>query len=102
MLVTKTGSALEDGAAYRLLSIEATSSPSGCTGQDWLVYRIAQGDNVITGYRQGELKTVSAEVKSIVEALNQRRGSTKGRTGPKPGRPRSEAAAAPPADDLPE
>jgi hypothetical protein len=83
----------EDG--FRLLSIRAASAPTGCVGRDWLVYRIAQGPNVITGYRRGDMQTVSADVAKIVTGLNERRLSTKGRTGPKPGH-RAAAAAAPP------
>lgn len=59
--------------SYRVVSIDAVRAPEGCTGGDWLVYRIAQGTNDITGYRRGSLKSVSAEVASIVTALNARR-----------------------------
>ena len=82
--------AVDDG--FRLLSISAASTPSGCVARGWLVYRIAQGPNIITGYRRGDLQTVSADVAKIVTGLNERRLSTKGRTGPKPGH----RAAAPP------
>lgn len=84
------------GDGFRLLSIRAASAPSGCVGRDWLVYRIAQGPNVITGYRRGDLQTVGADVAKIVTGLNERRLSTKGRTGPKPGH--RTAAPAPPQE----
>jgi hypothetical protein len=87
--------------AYRLLTIEPARAPDGCTGRDWLIYRIAQGDNVITGYRQGDLRGATAEVERIVVNLNERRGASKGRTGPKPKAATDAAtpAAAPDTDD---
>ena len=57
---------------YRLLSIDPTASPSGDAEGDWLVYRIAQGTNVVTGYRRGSRPSVTAEAERIVEALNER------------------------------
>lgn len=80
------------GEDFRLVSISTTRAPSGCAGRDWLVYRIAQGDNVITGYRRGDLATASADVESIVAALNGRRRSAKPKPGPKPGRRAATAA----------
>jgi hypothetical protein len=79
--------------AYRLLTIEPARAPEGCAGRDWLVYRIGQGENVITGYRQGELRAATAEVEKIIVGLNERRVASKGRPGPKP----KDAAAAAPA-----
>jgi hypothetical protein len=80
--------------AYRLVDIEPVRAPEGCTGRDWLIYRIAQGDNLITGYREGALGAATAEVEKIVVALNERRIGSKGRPGPKP---KSSAGAAAPA-----
>jgi hypothetical protein len=80
--------------AYRLVTIEPVRAPEGCTGRDWLIYRIAQGDNLITGYRQGDLRAATAEVDKIVVALNERRIASKGRPGPKP---KSSAATSAPA-----
>jgi hypothetical protein len=83
-----------DDEAFRLVSIRTTSAPSGYTGRNWLVYEIAQGDNIIKGYRQGDLKAETAEVEKIVIALNERRHSPKGRRGPKPGgRPAAQTSA---------
>jgi hypothetical protein len=62
-----------DDERYRLLSIEGVRAPEGCTGKDWFVYRITQGQNAITGYRHGDLEKVSADVDTIVTALNGRR-----------------------------
>jgi hypothetical protein len=64
---------IADGERYRLVSIEAVSAPEGCSGRDWYVYRIAQGENGITGYRRGSRAAVDAEVQTIVTALNERR-----------------------------
>ena len=68
-----------DVERYRLLSVNAVRAPDGCTGSDWHIYRIAQGDNGITGYRSGALARVTAEVENIVVALNGRRFSAKGK-----------------------
>jgi hypothetical protein len=87
--------------AYKLVGIEAVSTPEGCTGRDWHVYRIAQGTNVITGYRQGSLVSATSEVEKIVVGLNERRVASKGRPGPKPkgSTDAAKPAAAPDADD---
>lgn len=85
-----------DELAFRLLSIRASSAPRDSAGRDWLEYRIGQGDNVIKGYRRGDLQTVRADVEKIVIALNERRRSFKGATAPKRGGPR--AATAPRAE----
>jgi hypothetical protein len=84
--------------SFRLISIKPAPAPSGHTGRDWLAYRIAQGKNIITGYRRGDLKAVTAEVAILVKSLNERRHSSK----PKPGRKagaRSAAEAAAPKED---
>jgi hypothetical protein len=78
--------------SYRLVSIAATRAPGGCTGSDWLVYRIAQGDNLITGYRRGDLPTVTIAVEQIVRVLNERRVWAKSAT-----RSKHAQSAAPPA-----
>jgi hypothetical protein len=85
----------EDEERFQLVSITATSAPPECTGRDWHVYRISQGGNVITGYRQGDPKAVRAEVEQIVVGLNERRVSRKSRPGPKRGRPPASAAQPP-------
>jgi len=87
------------GEDFKLVSIKATETPSGCAGRDWFVYRIAQGPNIITGYRRGDLATASADVETIVTALNGRRRSTKPKPGPKPGRRRADAPPPPPHDE---
>jgi hypothetical protein len=88
------GTGAGDDEAFRLVSIRTTSAPSGYSGRNWLVYEIAQGENIIKGYRQGDLKAETAEVERIVIALNERRHSPKGRRGPKPGgRPAAQTSA---------
>lgn len=57
---------------YRLASIETTSAPLRGVGDDWLVYRITRGANVVTGYRRGTRASVTVDVEKIVEALNER------------------------------
>ena len=66
-----------DKESYRLVSIDAVGAPEGCTGGDWHIYRIAQGENDITGYRRGNLERVRIDVETIVTALNGRRQWTK-------------------------
>ena len=83
-----------DGEDFRLVSITSVRAPSGCEGRDWLLYRIAQGANIITGYRQGDLKTANAEVEKIVTSLNERRRSSKAKAGRKAGQ-RAAAEASP-------
>jgi hypothetical protein len=83
--------------AFRLLSIRASSAPSDSVGRNWLEYRIGQGENVIKGYRRGDLQTVRAEVEKIVIALNERRRSFKGASAPKRG-PRAAAPRAEPQE----
>jgi len=58
---------------YRLSFIKPARAPNGNAGSDWLMYRIAQGPNVINGYRRGDLASVTTEVEKIVTGLNERR-----------------------------
>jgi hypothetical protein len=57
---------------YRLVSIEGTSAPAPGVGDDWLVYRIARGTNVVTGYRRGTRASVTLAVERIMEGFNER------------------------------
>ena len=57
---------------YRLVSIDRTSAPARGVGDNWLVYRIVRGTNVVTGYRRGTRASVTVDVEKIVEALNER------------------------------
>ena len=85
--------------AFRLVSIRAAGAPSGCVGRDWFEYRIAQGENVITGYRRGNLSAATAEVENIVNGLNERRQGAKGRGRPAAGRPAAQPATGARAPD---
>lgn len=84
-----------DTERFRLVAIRQARTPEGCVGRDWLVYEIAQGSNMITGYRRGELQAITADVERIVVGLNERRIASKGRPGPKP--KQTAAAVAQPA-----
>jgi hypothetical protein len=86
-----------DALAFRLLSIRASRAPRDSGGRDWLEYCIGQGNNVIKGYRRGELKAVRADVEKIIIALNERRRSFKAATAPKRG-PRATAPRPEPQD----
>lgn len=68
---------VDDG--YRLAGIDKTAAPSDDAEGDWFVYRIAQGANVITGYRRGELRAVTADLERMVKGLNERRIVNRGR-----------------------
>jgi hypothetical protein len=87
----------DDADAFRLVTIRPAATPEGCMGRDWLVYRISQGRNVITGYRRGDLQTATADVERIVVGLNERRAASKSRPGPKPKTTAASAAEAAPA-----
>jgi hypothetical protein len=58
--------------SFRLVSVASTTTPRGGAGDDWLTYRIAQGKNLVTGYRRGGRHRVTADIECIVEALNER------------------------------
>ena len=72
---------------FRLVSIRSTPAPSGSAGADWFAYCIAQGTNMINGYRHGDLADVTLGVENIVAALNERRVGKRGRVDLKPNRP---------------
>ena len=71
---------------YKLDQIEKSKAPDGGDGKDWFRYTITQGDNTITGYRQGSQRAVTKAVKQIVVDLNERRGGKKGRVHLTPSR----------------
>ena len=79
---------------YELEAIEKASAPDGGTGTDWFRYTIIQGQNTITGYRQGSQRTVTKAVKDIVIELNERRGGKKGRVHLTPSRKSAAKTAA--------
>ena len=63
---------------YRLVLIQQTVPPAGAQGSNWYYYEIAQGANIIQGYRQGSLKTVTMLVEDNISLLNQRRLGNRG------------------------
>ena len=63
---------------YRLVDIEPTPAPDGSSGE-WFAYRIAQGANMIRGYKSGSRFSVAADVEQIVVVLNERRLVRRGR-----------------------
>lgn len=71
---------------YRLVSIRHAAAPNGASGKDWHVYSIAQGTNLITGYRQGSIGSVTEDVERIVAGLNERRMVHRGRVNLAPPR----------------
>lgn len=64
---------------YRVQSIAPAKPPIGAEGGSWFHYVIVQGDNLINGYRQGSLESVTHEIEENVELLNERRVGKRGR-----------------------
>jgi hypothetical protein len=64
---------MQDDLVFELVSIDESNPPSGSEGDNWFRYQISQGENLITGYRRGSLRTVKRDVKTIVVGLNERR-----------------------------
>lgn len=64
---------------FELVSVERSAAPDGSAEDDWFSYRIRQGINAITGYRQGSLAAVEASLQETVDALNERRAPRRGR-----------------------
>lgn len=64
---------------YELVSVQESPPPAGSEGSGWFSYRIAQGSNTITGYRQGSRSVIEAELRETVVALNERRSPRRGR-----------------------
>ena len=64
---------------YRIQSIVPAKPPIGAVGASWFHYVIAQGDNLINGYRQGSLESVTLAIEENVELLNERRLGKRGR-----------------------
>jgi hypothetical protein len=90
-----------DDGPYRVVSVESVKTPEGCAGQNWFVYRIAQGLNPITGYRRGNSESVRADAETIVVALNERREWKKSKASPKDRRKTAAVARAAAAAEEP-
>lgn len=74
----ETVTAETSATEYRLIDIEPTQPPDGGSGE-WFAYRIAQGGNMIRGYKSGTRFSVTTDVEQIVEVLNDRRVVRRGR-----------------------
>jgi hypothetical protein len=64
---------MQDELNFELVSIDEAKPPRGSEGSNWFRYQISQGENMITGYRRGSLRTVKRDVKTIIVGLNERR-----------------------------
>jgi hypothetical protein len=65
---------------YEIVSILRTEPPPGADGSDWYCYEIADGRNIINGYKQGSLDTVTIAVENNVAQLNERQLGKRTRT----------------------
>ena len=61
---------------YEIVSVEKTDPPPGTEGSDWYYYVIAQGPNIIRGYRQGALSAVKSAVAEAVSYTHLRAHET--------------------------
>ena len=78
--------------SYEIISVEPADPPVNTSGSDWHCYVIAQGDNTIRGFRQGNVRSVRQSVEEIVLRLNERRIGKRGRVQldmSRPGKPSS-------------
>ncbi len=64
---------------YEIVSIKRAEAPPGPEGTGWHHYVISQGNNRISGHRQGTLKGVTLAVEEIVVQLNERQLGKRGR-----------------------
>lgn len=64
---------------YEIISVRRAEPPLGAKGSNWYRYEIAQGTNIIDGYRQGNLETVTMAVEENVAQLNERQLGKRGR-----------------------
>ena len=83
---SEAGTSASKSDDYRLISVRHTSAPGGSVGDDWHVYSIAQGANLITGYRRGTVARVTEDVERIIAGLNERRMIHRGRVNLTPPR----------------
>lgn len=67
------------GERFELFVVEESDAPGDGVPGTWYRYTITQGNNVITGMRQGSRAAVTRAVTEIVEALNERRVGRRGR-----------------------
>ena len=67
------------GEPFKLASILKEETPAGAEGVGWHRYVITQGQNTITGHRQGSFEGVTVAVEEILVQLNERRRLKQGR-----------------------
>ena len=63
---------------YEIVSVRRAEPPLGAKGSNWYRYEIAQGNNIIDGYRQGNLESVTMAVEVNVAQLNERQLGKRG------------------------
>ena len=69
----------QNDVPYELKTVHRAEPPPGSEGKDWVRYEIAQGANLITGYRQGTVSSIRRAAEEIVVGLNERRSPNRGR-----------------------
>lgn len=69
----------QNNEPYELKTVKKADAPSGSQGENWIKYEITQGNNVITGYRQGSVTAIKRVAEEIVVGLNERRSPKRGR-----------------------
>jgi hypothetical protein len=69
----------QNDVPYELRTVHRADAPPGSEGKDWVRYEIAQGTNLITGYRQGSVSSIKRAAEEIVVGLNERRSPNRGR-----------------------
>lgn len=60
---------------YQVTSVEKTDSPLDGKSDNWYEYVISNAGSIITGQRQGTLKTVTQHAKEYCQQLNERMNS---------------------------
>jgi len=79
---------------YQLRSVTPADTPDDSEGT-WFRYVIAQGDNEISGLRNGSAAEVEVAVREMVEHLNLRsRGKTVKKLKPQPAAPKADDGSA--------
>lgn len=58
---------------FEIVSVTPTETPAGMEDGEWHCYKIAQGSNIIRGYRLGNRRAVVEAAEEIVTQLNERR-----------------------------
>ena len=69
----------EEAPPFSIGQVESVEPPTEGQGKYWCKYTIVQGQNTITGYRQGGVKAVRKAVNEMIVDMNQRRMGKRGR-----------------------